>query len=115
MRQCQDWIPSYKCPLERCSCLARDHKLRNFNRAAAVSRAWPEGSPDVWHEEQLITNLEAFQASTSGGRSRISEGDIADLCVLDLDPLSCDGRALRKIQVHATLLEGRFTYNRLEE
>ena len=81
--------------------------------AAAVSRAWEEGPSEVWHPEQVISNLEAFVASTSGGRTTVSEGDVADLIVLESNPLECTGRELRRLQVKATMLEGRFTHRDL--
>ncbi len=78
--------------------------------AAAVGRS-RDGLPP-WHPEQSISVTEAIGASAHG-RTRVARGDIADLCVVDLDPFSAEPQALRSMPVAATLVAGRFTHNRL--
>jgi predicted amidohydrolase YtcJ len=79
--------------------------------AAAVGRA-RDGLP-AWHPEQAIGVAEGVRASAHG-RSRISVGDVADLCVVEIDPLTATAEELRSMPVSATLLAGRFTYTVLE-
>ncbi|HEY8589210.1 MAG TPA: amidohydrolase family protein, partial [Naasia sp.] len=79
--------------------------------AAAVYRTGDDRPR--WHPEQAVTVLEALAASTRG-RSDIAEGDLADLAVLDADPLAVtSAAALRSLPVAATLLGGRFTHRTL--
>jgi predicted amidohydrolase YtcJ len=56
---------------------------------------------------------EGIRASAHG-RSRVSVGDVADLCVVEIDPLTATAEELRSMPVSATLLAGRFTYTVLE-
>lgn len=76
--------------------------------AAAVGRTRDNRAP--WHPEQRITNAEAIAAST---RSRVQVGEVADLVVTDIDPLTADHEQLRTMPVAATLLGGRFTHDAL--
>ncbi len=78
--------------------------------AAAVGRSRDNLEP--WHPEQRITNAEALAAS-SHGKSLIEVGDIADLAVVDLDPLAASHEQLRSMPVSATLLAGYFTHDSL--
>lgn len=75
--------------------------------AAAVGRSRDGLAP--WHPEQRITTAQALAAS-SHGKSRIDVGDVADLAVVDVDPLSVDHEQLRSMPVSATLLAGHFTH-----
>ena len=77
--------------------------------AAAVSRERDGRAP--WHPEQRITNAEALAAST---RTSVEVGQVADLVITPLDPLTATGDELRRMPVVATLLGGRYTY-RAEE
>ena len=79
--------------------------------AAAVGRA-RDGLPP-WHPEQAISTAEAIAASAHG-RRRVASGDVADLCVVEIDPLSATPAALRTMPVSATLIAGRFTHSVLE-
>jgi predicted amidohydrolase YtcJ len=82
--------------------------------AAAVGRTRDGREP--WHPEQRIPRRAAYAASlddraghpASGGFLR--DGDVADLAVTELDPLTAGGDELRRMPVAATLLEGRFTH-----
>ena len=76
--------------------------------AAAVHRSRAGREP--WHPEQAITLEEALRAST---RTRVAEGQPADLAILGEDPRSLDADALRNIRVDATLVNGRFTHDAL--
>lgn len=76
--------------------------------SAAVSRSRDGREP--WHPEQRISNAEALAAST---RSSVAVGEPADLVVTELDPLTATGEELRNMEVAATLLGGRYTYNAL--
>lgn len=78
--------------------------------AAAVARSRDGREP--WHPEQSITVAEALAAST-GGRSRVREGDVCDVAVLDADPMAADPESLRTMPVAATFLGGYATYSTL--
>lgn len=78
--------------------------------AAAVGRSRDGLEP--WHPEQRISTAQALAASTHGSTT-IAVGDIADLAVLDLDPLGASHEELRTMPVSATLLAGYFTHDTL--
>ncbi|WP_423464069.1 amidohydrolase [Promicromonospora sp. MS192] len=75
--------------------------------AAAVSRA--RDGREAWHPEQALPVSAAFAASTRG-RLTVSAGDVADLVVLDVDPLTASPDELRRMPVAATMLGGRWTW-----
>ncbi|ORY88870.1 putative hydrolase [Leucosporidium creatinivorum] len=87
-----------------------------FSIAAGISRSQPDeeslggGGGGGWHPEQCLTNREAYEASTANGRAGIREGEVADLCVVDRDPLSATPGELRGIGVGGTMLGGRWTH-----
>lgn len=74
--------------------------------AAAVHRSADDRPP--WHPEQEIAVAGALDAST-GGRATPQPGDVADLVITDVDPLTASIEQLRAMPVHATLIAGRFT------
>lgn len=79
--------------------------------AAAVHRT-RDGRP-AWRPEQAVDAATALAASTGGGSiggSALAPGDIADLVVIDRDPLGADEASLRGTRAVATLLEGRLTH-----
>ncbi|MCU1637607.1 MAG: amidohydrolase [Microbacteriaceae bacterium] len=78
--------------------------------AAAVGRSRDGQAP--WHPEQRITTAEALTASAHGA-STVALGDVADLAIVDLDPLAATHEQLRSMPVAATLLAGYFTHNAL--
>jgi predicted amidohydrolase YtcJ len=80
--------------------------------AAAVWRS-RDGLPP-WHPEQRISVDEAITASTHG-RPSVAAGDVADLCVVDLDPLTASAEQLRAMPVSATMLGGRWTHSLIAE
>ncbi|PWJ66029.1 hypothetical protein B0H03_102172 [Rathayibacter iranicus NCPPB 2253 = VKM Ac-1602] len=76
--------------------------------SAAVSRALPGNEP--WHPEQRVSVEEAIIASTRVRRLCPQPGDVADLVIVDRNPLTADAGALRSMPVAATLLAGRVTH-----
>jgi predicted amidohydrolase YtcJ len=75
--------------------------------AAAVWRA--RDGRDPWHPEQRLAARTALAAST-GGRTSVEAGSVADLVVTETDPLTATDHDLRTMVVSATLLGGRFTH-----
>jgi len=75
---------------------------------------------DAWHPEQAVTVEQALHASTVAPawlagderrRGKLLPGFLADLVVLDRDPVACPPEELRDLQVVATMLGGRWVYN----
>lgn len=79
-----------------------------ISMAAAIARTRDEREP--WHPEQAVSPAVALAAST---RNTIARGQVADIAVIDLDPLLASPEELRRMPVAATLLGGRFTWNAL--
>lgn len=75
--------------------------------AAAIDRTLPDGR--VWHREHEIPWDVALAAST-GGRTRVRPGDVADLVVLDTDEIPTTGATLAAMPVWGTMLGGRWTH-----
>ena len=75
----------------------------------------------AWHPEQALTVEQALIASTvtpawlagdERRRGKLLPGYLADLVVLDRDPLACRaGRAARRSKVVATMVGGRWVHN----
>jgi predicted amidohydrolase YtcJ len=85
--------------------------------AAGVLRTLDER--EAWRPDQAVTAEEALRASTLGPawlagdehrRGTLAPGMLADLVVLDRDPLACPPEELRALRVLATMLAGRWTY-----
>ena len=85
---------------------------------AAVLRTLDERGP--WRPEQALTPEEALRASTvapawlSGDeqrRGRLRPGMLADLVVLNMDPLNCEPEELTELKVVATMVGGEWTHN----
>lgn len=76
--------------------------------SAATARARDDGRAP-WHPEQSISRRDALAASARG-RTDVREGDVADLVLVDVDPLSAPDDVFRRMPVSATLLGGRFTF-----
>ena len=75
---------------------------------------------DAWRPEQALTVERALHASTVAPawlarderrRGKLVPGYLADLVVLDRDPLACEPDELGEIQVVATMLGGGWTHN----
>ncbi|MCS5714407.1 amidohydrolase family protein [Herbiconiux sp. CPCC 205716] len=78
--------------------------------AAAVGRS--RNGREPWHPEQRIPATAALAASTRG-RGSVRTGDLADLAVIEHDPLTVGSDALRTMPVALTLLGGRETHSAL--
>ncbi len=79
--------------------------------AAAVFRT-RDGRP-AWHPEEGVDAATALAASTEGGSksgSALVPGAVADLVVIDRDPLACAEPDLRATTATATMIEGRLTH-----
>jgi predicted amidohydrolase YtcJ len=85
--------------------------------AAGVARTLDERP--AWRPEQAVTVEQALRATCvepawlardEHKRGRLVPGMLADLVVLDRDPLSCPPGELRDIRVLATMVGGSFTY-----
>jgi predicted amidohydrolase YtcJ len=75
---------------------------------------------EAWHSEQALTVEQALHATTVAPawlardehrRGKLVPGQLADLVVLDRDPLACDAEELAEVQVVATMLGGIWTHN----
>jgi predicted amidohydrolase YtcJ len=75
---------------------------------------------EAWHSEQAVTVEQALHASTVAPawltgderrRGKLLPGFLADLVVLDRDPVNCPPAELPDVQVVATMLGGRWVYN----
>ncbi len=75
--------------------------------AAAVGR---DRGREPWHPEQRISAQAALGASVA---SMVAAGEVADLVIVDRDPLNSGSDELRTMPVAATMLAGEFTYNAL--
>ena len=73
----------------------------------------------AWHPEQTVSVQDALLATTvtpawlagdEHRRGRLVPGQLADLVVLDRDPLECPPEELRRIEVVATMLGGRWVF-----
>jgi predicted amidohydrolase YtcJ len=73
-----------------------------------------------WHPEQAVTVEEALAASTVAPawlarderrRGKLLPGFLADLVVLDRDPLACEPEELAELKIVATMLGGAWTHN----
>ena len=85
---------------------------------AGVRRTLDERPP--WHPEQAVTVPEALAATTVNPawlagderrRGKLLPGYLADLVVLDRDPVACAPDELPEVRVVATMLGGRWIYN----
>ena len=75
---------------------------------------------DHWRADERLTVAEALHAvcvapAVLSGDERVRgtllPGRLADLVVLDRDPLACEPEELREVRVVATMLGGRWTHN----
>jgi predicted amidohydrolase YtcJ len=85
--------------------------------AAGVLRTLDERP--AWRPEQAVTIEQALRATCiepawlardEDRRGRLVPGMLADLVVLDRDPVTCPPHELRDIRVAATMVGGSFTY-----
>ena len=73
--------------------------------AAAVQRSEPGDPP--WYPEHSLTATEALAASTGGLGTTVRAGQVADLALLDADPLL----PLRSMHVAATIVAGKVVHD----
>jgi predicted amidohydrolase YtcJ len=75
---------------------------------------------EAWHPDQALSAEEALQATTVAPawlarderrRGKLVPGYLADLVVLDRDPLACEPEELAEVRVVATMLGGAWTHN----
>jgi predicted amidohydrolase YtcJ len=85
---------------------------------AGVLRTLDERPP--WHPEQAVTVEEALHATCvtpawlagdERRRGKLLPGFLADLVVLDRDPLTCPPEELAEVEVVATMAGGSWTHN----
>jgi hypothetical protein len=74
----------------------------------------------AWRPEQAVTVQQALEASTltpawlaydERRRGKLVPGYLADLVVLDRDPLACPTEELAEVEVVATMVGGRWVHN----
>lgn len=75
--------------------------------AAAAFRR--RGSRSAWQPREALDVPTALAASARG-RNRVRAGDVADLVLVDADPVTADAQLLREMPVWATMLAGRWTH-----
>ena len=75
---------------------------------------------EAWRPEQALTVEQALHATTVAPawlardehrRGKLVPGQLADLVVLDRDPLACEAAELAEVAVVATMLGGTWTHN----
>jgi len=75
---------------------------------------------DHWREDQRLTVEQALHATCTAParlshdestRGTLVPGRLADLVVLDRDPLGCEPEELREVGIVATMVGGRWTHN----
>jgi predicted amidohydrolase YtcJ len=85
---------------------------------AGVLRTLDERGP--WRAEEALTVEQALHAATVAAawlagderrRGKLVPGYLADLVVLDRDPVACEPDELSEVQVAATMLGGAWTHN----
>jgi predicted amidohydrolase YtcJ len=73
-----------------------------------------------WRPQEAVSAEQALAASTLGGawlsgderrRGRLVPGYLADLVVLDRDPLACPPEELAELRIVATMVGGRWVHN----
>ncbi len=87
---------------------------------AATTRATLDGRhPDGWYPEQKLTIQEAIEAYTLGSayaefqehdKGSIEPGKLADLVLLDADPLTIPASKLKNVHVLNTWVGGTLVY-----
>ena len=89
-----------------------------FGIRAGVTRTIDER--EAWHPEQAVTVEQALHATCVAPawltgderrRGRLLPGFLADLVVLDRDPLDCPPEELGEVEVVGTMVGGRWVYN----
>jgi hypothetical protein len=92
---------------------------------AAVTRRRPDGSPGPqgWYPGERLKIVEALQAYTTGpayaagmesSQGRLAPGFLADLIVMEEDPLTCPADRLCALQPVATMAGGEWVHLNME-
>jgi predicted amidohydrolase YtcJ len=102
-------------PVERADPLATLHALRTRQRADGTPPGgWhPQETLDARLALQLATTEAAWAAFREGELGRLAPGYLADITVLDGDPLTADPAPLLRTRVLATIVGGRLGYANL--
>jgi predicted amidohydrolase YtcJ len=78
-----------------------------------------DGRP-AWRPQEALSTAQALEASILGGawlsgderlRGKLLPGYLADLIVLDRDPLACPPEQLAELRIVATMVGGRWVHN----
>jgi predicted amidohydrolase YtcJ len=78
-----------------------------------------DGRP-AWHPEQCLSTEDVLWATTVNPAwlaraddrlGRIVPGHLADMVVLDRDPVECEPEELAEVQVVATMVDGQWVHN----
>jgi predicted amidohydrolase YtcJ len=88
---------------------------------AAVTRQRHDGSPGPsgWYPGQRLSRLEALQGFTTGAAftsgmenrlGRLSPGLLADLLILESDPMTCEADQIKDIHPVATMVNGEWVF-----
>lgn len=72
----------------------------------------PDQAVSVYEALKAVTRSAAFSYFEEDRKGTLEPGKLADLVILDRDPLSCPAGQLRDIRVEATYKEGRCLYRR---
>lgn len=83
--------------------------LDPFTAMSAASSRARSDAREPWRPDQVITRSQALAASARG-RTRLHVGDVADIAILDGDPLTVSDATFERMPVAATLLAGRATH-----
>lgn len=76
--------------------------------ASAVTRT--DDDRPAWQPAECLDRPTALTAA-AWGRSEVAVGDVADLAVVDDDPMTCPDRVLRGMSCFATVMDGRLTHH----
>lgn len=76
--------------------------------ASAVTRT--DDHRPAWQPAECLDRRTALRAA-AWGRSEVAVGDVADLAVVDDDPLDCADRVLREMTCFATVMDGHLTHH----
>ena len=106
----------------RASSTARTPRSKSSTRLLGSAPASPRtfDEREAWRPEQALTIEQALNATTVAPawlarderrRGKLVPGYLADLVVLDRDPLACEPEGLAEVRVVATMLGGAWTHN----
>ena len=88
---------------------------------AARTRTHPDGTPDGgWQTQEILDGRTALELYTTAGAytsfrenelGRVASGYLADLTILDGDPIDCQPAELLTMKVKMTVVSGRIAYS----